>query len=173
MPDWDTSRVTDMRGWLGREYVGFGNNPTFNGDISRWDTSQVTSMYAMFVGAASFDKDISTWNDLKVTNSRNMFTRAMAFQGKFICNDPISGPPSSCYDSTSVLLDSNFKEAVLACLQEAPEDGDCKTYGKSVTTRGTMPSWDTSRVTNMSFAFKNKILFNGDISAWILVKLPT
>ena len=166
MPDWDTSRVTNMRGWLGREYVGFGNNPIFNGDISRWDTSQVTSMYAMFVGAVSFKKDISMWNDLKVTNFRNMFTRATAFQEKFVCDDPISGPPSSCYDSTSALLDSNFNDAVLACLQEAPENGDCKNYGTNVTARGIMPAWDTSRVTNMKAAFKDKISFNGDISAW-------
>ena len=55
------------------------------------------------------------------------------FSRKFVSDDPISGPPSSCYDSTSALLDLNFNDAVLACLQEAPENGDCKNYGTNVT----------------------------------------
>ena len=47
MPNWDTSLVEDMRGYDGG-YQGFGGKSTFNGDISKWNTAQVTSMYHMF-----------------------------------------------------------------------------------------------------------------------------
>ena len=43
------------------------------------------------------------------------------------------------------LNDTNFRDAVAACLDEAPTDGNCTT-----STFGPMASWDTSAVTDMS-----------------------
>ena len=35
--------------WIdGSVFEGFGGKSTFNGDISKWDTGQVTTMYDMF-----------------------------------------------------------------------------------------------------------------------------
>ena len=48
MPNWDTSLVTDMSGWTGSAYQGFGGKSTFNGDISKWDTGKVTNMIICF-----------------------------------------------------------------------------------------------------------------------------
>jgi len=56
MPNWDTSLVTNMNGCTNTNYCTpssssyssyrrmFNQNPSFNGDISKWDTSGVTSM---------------------------------------------------------------------------------------------------------------------------------
>ena len=44
MPNWDTSLVTDMSGWTGSAFQGFGDKSTFDGDISKWDTGKVTKM---------------------------------------------------------------------------------------------------------------------------------
>ena len=49
MPNWDTSLVEDMSGWIGSAYQGFGGKSTFNGDISKWDTGKVTTMYICFI----------------------------------------------------------------------------------------------------------------------------
>lgn len=44
----------------------------FNGDISQWDTSNVTDMSSMFYQSL-FTGDISKWNISKVKNMRSMF----------------------------------------------------------------------------------------------------
>ena len=57
----------------------FGGQEDFNCDISRWDTSKVTNMYAMFSDANSFNQDISTWNTKKVEYMQYMFNGAENF----------------------------------------------------------------------------------------------
>jgi surface protein len=44
----------------------------FNGDISKWDTSSVVNMAAMFQ-YTSFNRDISKWNVSNVRNMEEMF----------------------------------------------------------------------------------------------------
>ena len=44
MPNWDTSLVTDMSGWGSNKIQGFRVSSAFDGNISKWDTGQVTSM---------------------------------------------------------------------------------------------------------------------------------
>ena len=52
---------------------------SFNGDIGDWDTSSVTTMSAMFDGAAAFNRDIGRWNVSRVTSMGDMFVRAALF----------------------------------------------------------------------------------------------
>jgi len=75
MPNWDASLVTDMSGYDG----GFGGKSTFNGDISKWNTGKVTTMYGMFYYASVFNQDIGSWNTGKVTFMYAMFYLASAF----------------------------------------------------------------------------------------------
>ena len=97
MPNWDVSLVTDMSGWTGSAYEGFGGRSTFNADISRWDTGKVTYMYHMFYQASAFNQDISSWTGTAATSAQtNMFLDAFAFQAKFSCTNAITGPPNSC-----------------------------------------------------------------------------
>ena len=57
--DIDTSKITDMSYLFDRT--------DFNGDISKWDVSNVTNMYSMFYGCESFNQDISDWDVSNVT----------------------------------------------------------------------------------------------------------
>ncbi|MCY4562589.1 MAG: BspA family leucine-rich repeat surface protein [Flavobacteriaceae bacterium] len=47
-----------------------------DGDITHWDTSNVTSMNALFSGAKNFNQDISNWNVERVTSMNRMFQNA-------------------------------------------------------------------------------------------------
>ena len=51
----------------------------FNGDISNWDTSQVTTMFKMFHDASNFNGDISNW-DTHVMYMNSMFYYAESFE---------------------------------------------------------------------------------------------
>src|SRR5574344_1672325 len=61
----DTSLITNMS-------CVFNFNKKFNGDISRWDTSNVRSMEGMFNGSR-FNGDISQWDTSKVVDMSYMF----------------------------------------------------------------------------------------------------
>jgi len=81
----NTSAITDMS-VLFKYYtnatdpVASSNIPVdFNLDISRWDTSNVTTMVNMFAGSTSFNQDISSWDTSKVTNMVGMFYNTKAF----------------------------------------------------------------------------------------------
>ena len=51
----------------------------YNGDISGWNTAQVTNMYQMFSGASAFNKPIGEWVVTRVTTMEEMF-QGQSFQ---------------------------------------------------------------------------------------------
>ena len=73
------SAVTDMSQLFDVDHVPGANK--FNGDISKWDVSSVTTMFAMFSRASEFNGDLSKWNVSRVTNMAAMFWYALSFKG--------------------------------------------------------------------------------------------
>ena len=57
----------------------FQEASAFNGDLSSWDVSNVTTMEAMFCEASAFNGDLSSWDVSNVTTMRQMFYSASAF----------------------------------------------------------------------------------------------
>ncbi len=71
----DTSAITDMS-------FLFEHLNTFNGDITRWNTSNVTDMsgiFSSFPANSVFNQDIGDWDVSKVTNMASMFRRVSSF----------------------------------------------------------------------------------------------
>merc|ERR1712238_434345 len=72
----DTSQVTTMEYPFMKNFV---NATEFNGDVSDWDVSSVTSMNSMFAFVTKFNGDVSDWDVSSVTDMDFMFEGATNF----------------------------------------------------------------------------------------------
>ena len=79
----DVSKITDMSYlFSSNRFYGY-NLDKFNGDISRWNVSNVEDMRCMFLDAESFNQPIGDWDVSKVTTMESMF------DGAYLFNQPI------------------------------------------------------------------------------------
>ena len=114
----------------------FDNCRLFNGDLSWWDTSNVTNMWKMFDRAFIFNSDVSGWNVSNVTDMGFVF--------------------SACYDFNQDLSNwdvSNVQNlhGMFRCTHKFNSD---------------ISGWDVSNVRNMLVTFYAANSFNQDIGSW-------
>ena len=88
---WSTSKVKDMSYLFGVRQVWMDGRPgydscvlpksaaSFNDDISAWDTSAATSMFATFQNAKQFNQPLNDWEVSGVTSMVSMFAHAESF----------------------------------------------------------------------------------------------
>ena len=106
------------------------------GNISNWDTSEVTDMSYLFHEKREFNDDISSWNVSNVTNMDAMFKRAESF------NQDIGS-----WDVSNVTnMNGMFREA--------------ESFNQDI------GSWDVSKVIDMRYLFFLGTSFCQDISLW-------
>ena len=160
------------------------------GDLSGWDTSEVTNMSQMFYDASAghrlvhgddvltqthgnakffpnWSPGVGGWDTGKVTNMSNMFFTAGTF------NDDISG-----WDVSSV---TDFGRFVKSCFEfnqnlggwslNTSEDVSCHEMFMNCIAfnnggSATIDNWDTSRVTDMNEMFRGCHSFNQPLNSW-------
>ena len=134
---------------------------SFNGDISNWDTSNVTTMMEMFIEASLFNQDLSYWDTSNVTDMEEMFYKATAFNGD------ISG-----WDTSNV---TNMYRMFYEASVFNRDIGDWDVSGvpnmesmfqEAKKFNQDIGDWDVSSVTNMESMFYEADDFNQDIGAW-------
>ena len=191
MPNWDVSLVTDMNGWDytaadGEECLGLACRASFNGDISRWNTGEVTKMESMFWDSPAFNQDISNWDTSQVTDMAWMFGEASAFnqgiggwntekvtnmKGMFyaapLFNQDIGSWNTSQVTNMAWMFDSAsaFNQDIGSWNTEKVTDMRGMFKSNSAFDRD-IGNWNTAQVTDMTYMFKNAVAFNRHISSW-------
>lgn len=103
----DTSKITDMSFLFLDDAKGGYGLEHFNGDISKWNTSNVTDMEGMFWGADSFNQNINNWDVSNVTDMEGMFCYTTSF------NQPLNN-----WDISNV----TDMEAMFLCAEHFSQD---------------------------------------------------
>jgi surface protein len=139
--------------------VFYGSN--FNGDISGWDTSNVTSMMYAFGATTAFNQNIGTWNTSNVTNMQYTFTNATAFNQN-IGNwntSKVTSIAGMFTDATSFNQDLNgWNTSNITSMSS--------TFSNAAAFNGNISNWDTSKVTGMEYMFKKANSFNQNLNNW-------
>lgn len=142
MYDWDTSSNTSMSRM-------FDGASSFDGDISQWNTSNVTTMQQCFANGADFTCGGATgisWDTSNVTTMLQMFL----LQNSFNCD----------IRTWNVGNVTNFQNFMVA-FGTFPIFNNGFSSGTSYTW-----NWNTSSVTNFREMFRNCTSMNGDIGGW-------
>ena len=158
------SKVKDMSGM-------FQGATSFNGDISKWEVSNVDNMHNMFWNAASFKQILcgAGWIHSKAIKT-GMFVGSSGSISSEECSVKRPASRQVCTRTRRALgehvahfkITSNKKLKVeVAEYLERSAKANC-----SDCLQGAIGDWDVSAVTDMSELFSGANMFNGDISKW-------
>ena len=191
----DVSNVTDMSDLFCGELSGFGasseyiNNP-FDGNISKWDVSNVTNMTMMFAHSdfTGENGDIGQWDVSNVIKMHwtfydslfkgNLNQWKISLQAYKSCKADLREYPKRMQPIIKKYTadDSNIHEIVKEALDVLGNSADLNFIDVSNVTDmnwlfgdtqfdGDISQWNVSNVTNMEGMFCNS-QFDGDISKW-------
>jgi len=121
----------------------------FNGDVSNWDTSNVTSFQSLFsmygVATGVFNRNLNSWNTSNVTNMSDMF------QNQSFNSDISNWDTSNVTDMSAMFINcSSFNQ-----------DVNTKDY-----TAANRLAWDVSSCANFTNMFSGASSFNTSINKW-------
>ena len=181
-----TSGITDMSNLfrVGEDYPN--NTDTFNADISHWDTSSVTTTFAMFAFASDFNQAIGNWDTSSVSDMESMFAFASDFNqaignwdtssvtnmGGMFNNARAFNQAIGNWNTSSVTsMDSMFNNA--SAFNQAIGNWDTSSvinmnsmFNTALAFNQAIGSWNTSSVTNMGGMFRSASAFNQAIGSW-------
>ena len=149
-----TTGITDMSSLF--------KSKSFNGDISHWDVSSVTTMRDMFAGTSSFthpfNQDIGDWDVSSVTDLGRMFQYSSFNQD--IGDWDVSNVTNM---NATFQFASNFNQDLSGWVTSKVTNMYALFHYTNF--NQDISSWDVSKVTNMSRMFGYSP-FNQDISGW-------
>ena len=140
---WD---ITSL--WGGWAIQGMLGNTSFNQDISNWDLSNVTSLYAFLYQSPNFNQSLNNWDVSNVENMDFVFTRCTNF------NQPLNK-----WNTSNVTTMRNF-------LNTTSFNQDINTQVINEGQPNEYIAWDVSNVQNMDYMFYESLNFNQPLNKW-------
>ena len=128
----------------------FYHASAFNGDVSSWDTSNVTRMTQMFEGATAFNGDLSKWDTHLVMDFGCMFQGASSFNGD-VSRFDFSSLPTSTYSQYDCWSNT---------------DSIYGMFSQATSFNGDISSWNVSHAGSLQSLFQGATSFNIDLSSW-------
>lgn len=160
----------------------------FNGDISGWNTSNVTSMYRMFEGATVFNRTLNNWNMGKVNTLSYMFKNATSFnqpidnwdlsylsimvgmfQGASSFNQSVANIPVNQVTTLENVFDgaSSFNQSLNAWANKLGNIVSLRNFLRNATSFVSgVSNFNTIRIETFESAFEGATKFNDDLSNW-------
>jgi surface protein len=140
----------------------FEGRTDFNDPIGNWDVSNVTDMSYMFHTAASFNQSLDSWNVSKVTTMGVMFYNAFSF------NQPLhSWDVRNVTDMGHMFSYArSFNQPLHSWDVKSVIDVHCMFY-LAVSFNQPLDAWNVSTVVNMSWMFYGAAAFNQSLDNWV------
>ena len=137
-----------------------------------WDLSNNTTNSNCFQGQYNFNGDISTWNTSNVTNMNLMFYKATDFNQNINTKEvTVNGNTYTAWDTSNVSsmyamfdLAKTFNQDIGSWNTSNVTNMDLMFYGTSFNQN--IGSWNTSKVITMYAMFYETTTFNQDIGSW-------
>ena len=146
----------------------FYEQRTFNGDISKWDVSNVLTLQNTFYSANFFNADISKWQVQSVVSLKQTFFFASAFNA-----DLSRWDVSQVTDMEATFQSAILFNASLAGWQVSKVVTLQWSFNNARQFTSDLSTWNVSKVTSFSSTFKNARVFNSDLSNWDIVSATT
>ena len=178
---WDVGNVTNMEQMFLAASYDPSDASAFNQDIGSWNVGNVINMRYMFYYAKVFNQSLQNWpNNPSGTGSgfnasldtTDMFLDADALNDAFpdVPNTPTTTSLLTwqLYWGVTPLTDGdvNTVGSIYWAVDQWFTDSTQFDTGGVYAKYGTIDTWNTTGVTNMSSLIKGKSTFNKDISAW-------
>ena len=143
----------------------FKDNSTFDHyySIQAWNTANVTDMYEMFMNANNFSGNITSWNTAKVTNMARMFSGATGF------SSAIGGwNTSAVTNMQDMFYEARVFNQPIGSWNTSAVNNMSGMFGFAVAFNQPIGTWNTAAVNNMSGMFFQATAFNQNISSWVI-----
>ena len=160
----DVSGITSMSSLFSGEPAVNGDNEhddiynNYNGDISKWDVSNVTNMSKMFM-VSKFNGDISNWDVHNVWNMSAMFKDNNSFN-----QDISKWDVHNVLDMSAMFSNTRFNGDIskwdVSGVQDMSHMFQYSLFNNNIS------RWNVSNVTNMNSMFDEAYRFNQNISKW-------
>jgi surface protein len=140
----------------------FRDRKDFNDPVGNWDVSNVTDMYWMFFNATSFDQSLDSWNVSKVTTMGGMFWHASSF------NQPLNSWDVGNVTNMRYMFSyaSSFNQPLHSWDVKSVTVMFCMFY-RAVSFNQPLDTWNVSSVVDMTWMFSGASAFNQSLDTWV------
>ena len=150
--------------------------PSFNQNISHFDTSNVTTMFLMFSDNSFgethiFNQDIGNWNVSNVTNMNSMFSN---YGAGSLFNQNLNSWNTSNLTNMNFMFDgANSFNGLINNWNTRNVTTLNNVFRNATSFNQPLDNWDVSSVTNMGSMFEDATAFNQDLSGWCVTNIAT